>query len=271
MHTQSFLLTRARQIGQISIFITIGLFIRFFLFSASPRKTPRLPPDLPVAAQNGSVPTANPTSRLLSQLHYLPHNHTPESLDWINVFLAQIINQYRSDLSHEGKLATYLQETLNGPKKPDFLDDIKLTELSMGEDFPIFSNCRVLLDESTAAGAGAGHITTELDIDLSDIITMGIETRLHLRSPKVMSFVMPVSLVVSVVRFSARIVLSVESERRVRVSVRPEFALEVAVKSLLGSRSMLHNMPRMGQIIESALRKWVTDKVVLPGYREFKF
>lgn len=177
--------------------------------------------------------------------------------------LAQIINQYRSDLSHDGKLATYLQETLNGPKKPDYLDEIKLTELSTGEDFPIFSNCRVLLED--------GHITTELDIDLSDTITMGIETRLHLRTPKIMSFVMPVSLVVSVVRFSARIVLSVESERCVRVSIRPEFALEVAVKSLLGSRSMLHDMPRMGQLVESALRKWVTDKLVIPGYREFKF
>lgn len=250
------------QIGQISVFITIALFVRFFLFSASPRKTPRLPPD-PLAANGGTIPTENPTPRLLSQLHYHPHNHTPESLDWINVLLAQIINQYRSDLSHDGKLATYLQETLNGPKKPDYLDEIKLTELSTGEDFPIFSNCRVLLED--------GHITTELDIDLSDTITMGIETRLHLRSPKIMSFVMPVSLVVSVVRFSARIVLSVESERCVRVSIRPEFALEVAVKSLLGSRSMLHDMPRMGQLVESALRKWVTDKLVVPGYREFKF
>lgn len=230
--------------GQCIAFVAIGLFVRFYLFSTSQRKA------------SGPIPS---TSRQPLEHPLLKNPSQPESLDWVNVLLAQIINEYRRDARRDGKLTNFLNESFNGPKKPDWLDDIKLTELSVGEDYPIFSNCRVVSTDEE------GLLAAEMDVDLSDTITLGIETRVKLFK----SFVMPVSLVVSVVRFSARLVISVRNNGKVRLSVRPEFALEVAVKSLLGSRSMLNDMPKMGTLVESRLRRLVSEKVVMPNYREF--
>lgn len=242
-------------------------------------------------------------AEFLARLEY--NHHSSESLDWFNVILAQIINQYRSDARANGRLATVFSDVLNGPKKPDFLDEIKLTELSTGEDFPIFSNCRIHKrsqppsfvngGSTQALSTGSPDVVAEMDVDLSDTITMGIETRLLLRQPRLFSTVMPVSLVVSIVRFSARLILRISrvtidppaaenasvaddstsgqtSQKNtmlvLRISCHPDFTLEVAVKSLLGSRSMLHDMPRIGHIIEGQLRKWFSDNFVDPGYKQ---
>jgi len=46
---------------------------------------------------------------------------------------------------HDGfdVLLASLDETMNGPQKPDFLDYIKITMVNLGTEFPILSNCRV--------------------------------------------------------------------------------------------------------------------------------
>lgn len=293
-------------------------------FSRASRSA-RTTPASATTTQASQEQTRGLADLLLARLDY--NSNSTESLDWFNVLLAQIINQYRSDARANGRLATVLNDVLNGPKKPDFLDEIKLTELSTGEDFPIFSNCRVhkrpkpaksqrsatqpssssSLQSPTRSNQAVPQSQTadpdlvaEMDVDLSDTITMGIETRVLLRQPRWFSTVMPVSLVVSIVRFSARMIVRISritidplpeapngdngttntddpsSQQQpqkntmlvLRISFHPDFTLEVAVKSLLGSRSMLHDMPRIGHIIEGQLRKWFTDNFVEPGYKQ---
>ncbi len=56
------------------------------------------------------------------------------------MLIAQTIAQFRSDAQHDDAILTSLTQALNGNSRPDFLDEIKVTELSLGEDFPIFSN-----------------------------------------------------------------------------------------------------------------------------------
>lgn len=234
-------------------------------------------------------------------------------MDWFNVLLAQIINQYRSDARANGCLVNWLNSILNDSKKPDILDDIKITELNIGEDFPIFSNCRIHNGRNEALGSGYSkalkesaaleknvkgddQFIAEMDIDLSDTITLGIETRLKMGQPRWFSTIMPVSLTVSIVRFSARMKISVirdlnkntnkssqdnasqdtkngtEDEKNTKVSLcvsfNPNFTLDIAVKSLLGARSRLQDMPRIEHVIEGLLRKWFTDQFVNPSYKE---
>jgi maintenance of morphology protein 1 len=130
------------------------------------------------------------------------------------VLVAQTIAQFRSDAQHDDAILTSLNTLLNGDKKPDFLDDIKVTELSLGEDFPIFSNCRVTPVEDDGLGSGGGglgssgetgRLQARMDVDLSDFMTLGIETKLILNYPKPMVAVLPVALSVSVVRFSGTV------------------------------------------------------------------
>lgn len=128
------------------------------------------------------------------------------------MLVAQTIAQLRMDAQQDNAILTSLMGVLNGPKKPEFVDEIKVTEINLGEEFPIFSNCRVTPVEG-GAGEGAkdgvpGRLQARMDVDLSDAITLGIETKLVLNYPRPLVAVMPVALAVSVVRFSGTLSIS---------------------------------------------------------------
>lgn len=141
------------------------------------------------------------TTTILSKTYYNVNSHQPESLDWFNVLIAQTIAQFRDDARTDNAILTSLDSVLNGPNKPGFVDTIKVTEVNLGEDFPIFSNCRVCPVEGTEGQ----KLQARMDVDLSDVITLGIETKLLLNYPKPLVAVLPVALAVSIVRFSGTV------------------------------------------------------------------
>lgn len=159
------------------------------------------------------------TATILAKTYYNVNGHQPESLDWFNVLIAQTIAQLRADARQDDAILGTLQDALNGTQRRDWLDEIRVTEVNMGEEFPIFSNCRVIpVDEALGAldSLGVGgrgqirigegtRLQARMDVDLSDVITLGIETKLVLNYPKPFSAVLPVALAVSVVRFSGTV------------------------------------------------------------------
>ncbi|KAI9845300.1 MAG: ERMES complex subunit mmm1, partial [Pleopsidium flavum] len=209
--TQGFLL------GQLSIVILIGAFIKFFIFGDIPsadssaasralarrNRTLAHKRSISLTTLNGSPqhlrrkrssvlrnPPPSTTRTILAKTYYNVDSHQPESLDWFNVLIAQTIAQFRSDAQDDDAILTSLNTVLNGAHKPDFLDEINVTEISLGEDFPIFSNCRVNpVDEdgggtTAAGGSGEGRLQARMDVDLSDFITLGVETKMILNYPK---------------------------------------------------------------------------------------
>jgi hypothetical protein len=75
----------------------------------------------------------------------------------------------------------------------------------MCEEFPIFSNVRVISVEDDTSSATGGRLRALMDVDLSDDnLTLAIETALILNYPTPLSAVLPVALAVSVVRFQER-------------------------------------------------------------------
>ncbi|RAL67639.1 hypothetical protein DID88_008388 [Monilinia fructigena] len=152
--------TQGLLLGQLSIVILIGAFIKFFIFGdpPPPTATPRHAPQ-PLTRKRSSVlrnPAPLTTTAILSKTYYNVDGHQPESLDWFNVLIAQTIAQFRADAQHDDAILTSLTKVLNGGKRPDFLDEIKVTELSLGEDFPIFSNCRVIPVDEDGMTLGGG-------------------------------------------------------------------------------------------------------------------
>ena len=169
--TQGFIL------GQLSIVLLLAAFIKFFIFGdppspdvtaalrASERRSRTLAHKKSLlslressARQAGQQPTLTkkkssilrpgpPTltiGSILDKTYYKVDSHQPESLDWFNVLVAQAIAQLRSDAQHDDAILTSLTKALNGTSRPDFVDEIRVTELTLGEDFPIFSNCRII-------------------------------------------------------------------------------------------------------------------------------
>lgn len=163
------------------------------------RKTSR-----PILRGTPAAPLTAPA--ILAKTYYNVRNHQPESLDWFNVLVAQTLAQFRADAQHDDAILASLNDVLNGPARPDWMGEIRVTEVALGEEFPIFSNCRVTGGEEGGAG-GEGRLQARMDVDLSDVITLGVETKLVLNYPRPTVAVLPVALAVSVVRFSGTVSL----------------------------------------------------------------
>jgi maintenance of morphology protein 1 len=231
---------------------------------------------------------------ILNKTYYNVDSHQPESLDWFNVLIAQTIAQFRSDAQHDDAILTSLTKALNGTSRPDFLDEIKVTELTLGEDFPILSNCRVIpVDEdglsmeskpsggrrfdanSSRATREGAQLQARMDVDLSDMITLALETKLLLNYPKRLTAVLPVALAVSVVRFSGTLCISFipsnpsqSTPTMMAFNFLDDYRLDLSIRSLVGSRSRLQDVPKIAQLIEARLHQWFDDRCVEPRFQE---
>jgi len=230
------------------------------------------------------------TATILSKTYYNVNSHQPESLDWFNVLIAQTIAQFRNDAHDNDAILTSLTEILNGAQKPNFVSDIKVTEISLGEDFPILSNCRVhpVDNDEGTSGMEGPRLQARMDVDLSDFITMGLETKLILNYPKPLTAILPVALSVSVVRFSGTLSISFlpshptpsstpsdmpqqppsTTPTTLAFSFLPDYRLDLSVRSLVGSRSRLQDIPKIAQLVESRLHAWIDERCVEPRVQQ---
>ncbi|KAL4780565.1 hypothetical protein BJX76DRAFT_337698 [Aspergillus varians] len=344
--TQGFLL------GQLSVVLLIGAFIKFFIFGEAPPPPSRglrasthrrsnsifsqdAPPrslrEKPTSNALRPVPSsATNTRSILRKTYYsaIPPNpsskhgrhrihhssHQPESLDWFNVLIAQTIAQYRQTayLLKDSRTASILHSltaALNNPeKKPSFIDKIAVTDISLGEEFPIFSNCRIIaVDDPMSDG---GRLQALMDVDMSDDnLSIAVETSLVLNYPKPCSAILPVALSVSVVRFSGTLCISLvpastpplhtpspmpspptagaqqgdnsaetqptdaqggdippetSPKSNIAFSFLPDYRLDLSVRSLIGSRSRLQDVPKVAQLVEARVHAWFEERVVEP-------
>ncbi|KAI1812863.1 hypothetical protein GGS20DRAFT_555954 [Poronia punctata] len=314
--------TQGLIIGQLSVILLIAAFIKFFIFgdppspevTASIRATERRSrtlahrqslltlrsptaksPQPPLNKKKTSVLRSPPTltiGSILNKTYYNVDSHQPESLDWFNVLVAQTIAQFRSDAQHDDAILTSLNQALNSPSRPDFLDEIKVTELTLGEDFPIFSNCRIIpvdedgisLENRSGGISGAGaraklldgsRLQARMDVDLSDMITLAIETKILLNYPRRLTAVLPVALAVSVVRFSGTLSISFipsnssqSTPTMMKFHFLDDYRLDFSIRSLVGSRSRLQDVPKIAQLVEARLHRWFDERAVEPRFQE---
>ncbi|CAF9906163.1 ERMES complex subunit mmm1 [Imshaugia aleurites] len=306
--TQGFLL------GQLSVVILIGCFIKFFIFgdppspetTASARALARRDRSRSVSLTSSSShphklnskrsashvlrpPPRLTTATILAKTYYNVNSHQPESLDWFNVLIAQTIAQFRNDAHDDDAILESLTRVLNGQQKPGFLSDIKVTEISLGEEFPILSNCRVHpVDDGDTNGPEGPRLEARMDVDLSDFITLGVETKIILNYPKPLTAVLPVALAVSVVRFSGTLSISFlpshptpastpsgapqqppsTTPTTLAFSFLPDYRLDLSVRSLVGSRSRLQDIPKIAQLVDSRLHAWIDERCVEPRVQQ---
>jgi maintenance of morphology protein 1 len=352
-HSLSF--TQGFLLGQLSIALLIFFFIKFFIFGEPPSADDRSlhlnslrrartlahqqsikqlrtrsnsislslrHKDSRSIIRKGEETRGGPSiATILAKTYYNVKGHQPESLDWFNVLIAQTIAQLRADARQDDAILGSLTEVLNSGSKPDWIGEIKVNEIALGDEFPIFSNCRVMPAEDGfwygpgTTGTEEGRLQARMDVDLSDVITIGIETTLNLNWPKPLSAVLPVALAVSIVRFSGTLALSFipsssppstsapsptakdhhhsasTSSRQHRpssTSDRPssagghpphrpttlaftfldDYRLDLSVRSLVGSRSRLQDVPKIAQLIESRVHAWFDERAVEPRFQQ---
>lgn len=273
--------------GQVSVIIGILVLIKFLVFSDAPsaggagRATKKDSSGVIVKRDKKETDDENKElsklASILEKTYYDVNNHASESLDWFNVLIAQTISQLRTDALLSDNIYHSLNEFLEKLDLPDYLDKISLMEIDIGDDFPIFSNCRIKhsADES-------GRLEAKIDVDLSDTLTFGIETRLLLNHPRPLTAVLPVQLSVSMVRFSGCLSVSMintaeadfeptgDGGTALMFSFLPDYRLEFSVKSLIGSRAKLQDVPKISELIENKLRSWFTERCIEPRFQVVK-
>ncbi|KWU46765.1 hypothetical protein RHOSPDRAFT_7012, partial [Rhodotorula sp. JG-1b] len=172
--------------------------------------------------------SATDASTLLETLAYDLSSHAPESLDWLNILLGQLIGWYRSlAASHSGGGArTLLEEALNrstlaaeadGQEQAQGmigLDFIEVDEVELGEAFPVLTDARVRPSGTDSESR------VEIDVDYSDRVVLAVSTRVVLNFPRPRFAILPVSLSVSLERFSGT--LTVEIPPPVPISSAPQ-------------------------------------------------
>ncbi|AET41564.1 ERMES complex subunit MMM1 Ecym_8282 [Eremothecium cymbalariae DBVPG len=309
--------------GQLSVIMVLIFFIKFFIFSDGPSKRSGETPQNSGSNINPGI--AGPqllsltTSRFLSTIikrggkdgsdfiddkenecsrqintilektYYTVETHSPESLDWFNVLIAQMIDQFREEALRKDNIIHSLNDYISrkSDELPQYLDSIKITELDIGDDFPIFSNCRI----QYSPNLNKKRLEAKIDIDLSDRLALGIETRLLMNYPKPLTASLPVQLTVSMVRFQACLTVSLttaeefvptvtdssdrdeESEEDghyLVFSFSPDYRMEFDIKSLIGSRSKLENIPKISSLLQDQINKWFMDRCVEPRFQFVK-
>lgn len=119
-----------------------------------------------------------------------------------------------------------------------------------------------------------------MDVDLTDVITIGIETKLHLNYPRPSIAVLPLSLSVSLVNFAASLSVSFvprpplplttatsPTSTALTFTFAPDFSFDLSVRSLVGARSRLQDIPKIAQLVESRVRLWFVERCVQPRYQ----
>lgn len=335
--------TQGLIVGQLSVVFVIVIFIKFFVFAESSPALAKssITKDASVVIvkrdkkDQSSSDDADPdddsettasnakVAAILEKTYYDVDNHSPESLDWFNVLVAQTIAQLRSEALLSDNIYHSLNNFLLKLELPEYLDKINLTEIDIGDDFPIFSNCRIKHSKD-----GSGRLEAKIDVDLSDTLTLGIETKLLLNHPRPLTAVLPVQLSVSMVRFSGCLTVSLintadpefaelsahnspepgepmsrshsagspggdsshdevistpdssshTAQRKhskddpndgtaLMFSFSPDYRLEFTVKSLIGARAKLQDVPKISSLIENRLRAWFIERCIEPRFQ----
>ncbi|KAG5520229.1 hypothetical protein PMAC_001307 [Pneumocystis sp. 'macacae'] len=216
--------------------------------------------------------TLSPTIvHFLSKIYGNLTAHPAESLDWLNVLVAQAIMQFRDNGGFREALLIYMDGILNGRSKPSFLGYIKVVGINLGEDFPICSNCRIVSRTNMP-----DCLDAVMDVNLIDEITLSIETQFMLNYPKYEFAVLPIALSLSIIRFSGTLSISlVPCENQLDIaniaafvfSFSPDFLLDMNVHSLVGARSKLQDIPKIAQFLEFRIRNWFIEKCVEPHFQ----
>ncbi|KAF9919470.1 ERMES complex subunit mmm1, partial [Modicella reniformis] len=132
-------------LGQLSVVVLVIVCFKYLLledvrYGRKPRSFSNRGLAIPAPPTKPSLPS---TTTILNKTLYDIYDHPPESLDWMSVLLAQAIAQYRDDSKVNNRLIKALAEALNGGVRPDWVGHIRVTELNLGEDFPVLSRVRI--------------------------------------------------------------------------------------------------------------------------------
>ncbi|KAG0709024.1 hypothetical protein DFH29DRAFT_890186 [Suillus ampliporus] len=259
--------TQGLVLGQLSILVLLALVLKY-LFFIPPESEPETTPFHPLSKTDPSWRQNVEEDADSAQ--------EKESAHWFNILARQVVEVYRAKLQdnltgYEGiEVARRKIEDLANEIRPrGFLDHITVHSVDLGMTAPKLSNARVVNDN-----AGDPSLPTiEFDMSYSDTISVSLTTSYLFNYPMSSFARLPVSLTISLSLFESKVTLVPPSPASaapvLTISLPQDFTLNLKTTSLMGSRAMLRDVPKLHELIEYQVRRVLalrgTWKVVLPG------
>eukprot|EP00842_Homolaphlyctis_polyrhiza_P001424 jgi/Hompol1/2282/HPOL_005924-RA len=274
--------------GQAILCVLIFFLLKVFLFRNSDETRAELARRLerriavPKPKSVGAQQRRNIDSLIMGKIGYDPALHPFETCDWLNILLAQALSSYRTNAAFKASIISLLDSLANNDKKPSFVGPISITEFSLGEEYPILKNARVRFSEPDSS------LKIQVDFSFDDQITLGVDTQLIINWPQQGVAALPVSLAVSIVKFSGTLMLQYVTEPTmhipplqgvdgthshetwISVSVMDDFLLDFEVRSLLGHRTKVKDLPKLTGLICNRMRAIFVDELVWPSCKKWK-
>ncbi|KAI6132697.1 maintenance of mitochondrial morphology protein 1 [Pisolithus croceorrhizus] len=262
--------TQGLILGQLSILALLALVLKYLFFISPIEQSdaqslhPRTIPDYPSWSHTPKVEEDG------------THEASIESAAWFNSLARQVIDVYRAKLQNgltglEGiEVARQRIEAYANTIRPrNFFDHITVHAVDLGNSAPQLSNAQMV--DASEVHHALPYV--KFDMSYSDTISVSLSTTYLLNYPMSSFARLPVSLTISLSRFESSIVLSAPSPAdaipALSISLPPDFTLRLKTTSLMGSRAMLKDVPKLHDLIENQVRRVLVAqgvwKVVLPG------
>ncbi|KAG1716568.1 hypothetical protein ID866_620 [Astraeus odoratus] len=262
--------TQGLVLGQLSILVLIALVLKY-LFLVSPTKESQTQ-----AFHPHTIHDHPPWRQAPKPEEGDSGDSGPESANWFNLLARQVIDVYRAKLQDgfeglEGnEIARRRVEAYANSIRPrHFIDHITVHAVDLGSSAPHLSNARTA-DASDACDTLA-HV--KFDLSYIDSVSISLSTTYLFNYPMPSFARLPVSLTISLSAFQSTITLAAPSPTSVApvlsITLPPNFTLKLKTTSLMGSRAMLRDVPKLHDLIEHQVRRVLATKgawkVVLPG------
>lgn len=103
-----------------------------------------------------------------------------------------------------------------------------------------------------------------VDFTFDDQITLGIDTLMIVNWPQEAMASLPISISFSVKRFSGTLAIEL-GQYSLAYSIINDFVLDFEVKSLMGHRTKIKDLPKLTNLITRKLRQLFVEHLVFPA------
>lgn len=228
-------------------------------------------------------------AEILRRTQYDVARHGPESLDWVNLMVAQIMYGYRASILYAARnlldkdtdldLPSLASDEQAGAKRllervfnqatagltRRVLDTIVVTDVDFGCAYPSLRNARF------RPAHRAHALRLEMDFEYRDQIRLGLDTKLLLNFPQLRFGALAIAVGLRIERIAGTVGFEIDqigdsAAQEVRVSINPDYLLEATVASSIGSKSRLQDLAKVEEVILTQLRRVVQSELVWPNY-----
>ncbi|EPT04231.1 hypothetical protein FOMPIDRAFT_1021931 [Fomitopsis schrenkii] len=271
--------TQGLILGQFSILFLLVLILKYLFFDTVADRAYRTSSYQPKVDRDEEEDFAIFAERLAAGLDKGGKAEAggSESADWLNGVLRQVVDSYRvrlrdgrSGAAGDEVARKRVEDFANTVRPPGFLDPIQVHSVDLGISAPRLSRAR---QKPTIQNADPA---IELDMDYVDTVSISLSTSVLFNYPFSSFARLPVSLTISLSLFSATIRLTPPHPHSPHPTLTvalpspdTDFTLNLQIKSLMGSRAKLADVPKLHELITNQIRRVLIDrgtfKILLPG------